>query len=113
MSDYDYLDRDGLETPHWGEVEGTAFAESPQTHLARMQHGATLLGIPLAVYLEHREQGEHWCGYHRVWEPVERFGLKQGRGTGALAGRCREGHAASQRERKRRRRLGRGPGVLE
>jgi hypothetical protein len=113
MSEYDYLERDGLETLRWAEVEGPPlWTTPPQTHLARMRHGATLLGIPLQVYLEHCEQGEHWCSYHRAWEPAERFSPRTGRVAGALATKCREGAAAAQRERQRRRRAARGPGGL-
>lgn len=106
MSEYDYLDRDGLERPHWDGVEMVGpFVGPPQpTHLTRMRQGAALLGISLEAYLEHRERGEAWCGHHRAWEPAERFAPKKGRAIGALAGSCREGHAADVRERKARKR---------
>lgn len=101
MSRYEYLDRDGLESLRWAEVEGSAFGREPPSALRRMRHGATLLGIPLDEYLEHRERGEHRCSAHRAWEPVERFGTVTKRGKPGLSPSCREGHAEAQRERHR------------
>lgn len=101
MSEYDYLDRDGLESVRWGETDGDELWAPPRTTaLSRMRQGATHLGISAAEYLEHRASGEHWCGYHRAWEPVERFGTHLKRGKPYPNGRCREGDVAAQRERR-------------
>jgi hypothetical protein len=90
---YDLYPR-GLRTP------------AAQTHLTRMRHGATALGIPLDMYLAHREAGEAWCCGHQAWHPFDQFGVKK---DGRLRGICRAAAVEKAREsylRKKARRAG-------
>jgi hypothetical protein len=77
---------------------------APQTHLTRLRHGATALGISLEAYIAHREAGESWCSYHKAWHPLAEFGTARVRGTVRIAGVCRPGAASAEREYRRRKR---------
>lgn len=96
MTGFEYLEDEGLETFRQEEPRPGGFAVR-FSMLSYMRRSAAQLGIPLAIYLEHRQNGEGWCSYHRAWEPGDHFGHLRRRGRVELASVCKEGGADRSR----------------
>lgn len=87
------------------------FARPPrQTDLMRLQHGATVLGISLEMYIAHREAGESWCSGHKAWHPVDRFPSRLRRGERRPAAYCLEVDAEKSRAAYQRKKAKRAAG---
>jgi hypothetical protein len=61
------------------------FQHTPATLRARIQMGATRLGISVEDYLEHTQRGELWCTRHREWHPADDFPPDSRRARGRQA----------------------------
>lgn len=71
---------------------------SGSSQMGRIRHAATELGISFESYVQHLEDRENWCSFHKTWEPEERFGANQARWNG-LQHACRDGINQRSRER--------------
>lgn len=81
-------------------MAGYWWREGNTSQRARLNHGATALGITPEQYSEHLQAGEAWCAYHKAWTPRALFYANARNKLTGVMSSCRDGHNAQARARQ-------------